>query len=288
MGLNPSGANGLVACTDAQFKKGVRTDTNECPAASKIGTVEVADAAAAGRLADRQRLRRRTEEHRSGTRAKSSGSWSKPSRTRGHRRPPGRQRESQPDHRPADGGVQPTRHRQFAGKLPEGLPQVPFESVKLNFDGPKAVLTSPPTCAAARDQRPDGTVGDGRRDEHARQRQIHAHQRPGRRHLPDDAGRAQVRAGLHGEIGQHQGRRLQPVPRPHRPSRRPAGAEGRQRHPAEGADRQTRRHPLLLGGATSRPRRRAAAKPSWRNSSCSGGEPDRHHDRPRPAPAPAR
>ena len=26
---------------------------------------------------------------------------------------------------------------QFAGKLPEGLPQVPFESVKLSFDGPK-------------------------------------------------------------------------------------------------------------------------------------------------------
>jgi hypothetical protein len=36
---------------------------------------------------------------------------------------------------------------QFAGKLPEGLPQVPFESVKISFDAAKAVLTSPPTCA---------------------------------------------------------------------------------------------------------------------------------------------
>src|SRR5690349_15888512 len=38
MGLNPSGAQGLVVCTDAQFKKGVRVENNECPAASDIGT----------------------------------------------------------------------------------------------------------------------------------------------------------------------------------------------------------------------------------------------------------
>ena len=37
--------------------------------------------------------------------------------------------------------------REFAGTLPEGLPQVPFESVKLHFDGSKDVLTSPPTCS---------------------------------------------------------------------------------------------------------------------------------------------
>ena len=40
MGLNPSSANGLVACTDAQFAKGT-DDPIACPAASKIGTVEV-------------------------------------------------------------------------------------------------------------------------------------------------------------------------------------------------------------------------------------------------------
>ena len=40
MGLNPASANGLVACTDTQF--GYHTNNAiECPAASKIGTVEV-------------------------------------------------------------------------------------------------------------------------------------------------------------------------------------------------------------------------------------------------------
>jgi len=40
MGLNPASANGLVACTDAQFAKGTN-DPITCPAASRIGTVEV-------------------------------------------------------------------------------------------------------------------------------------------------------------------------------------------------------------------------------------------------------
>ncbi|HEU4905052.1 MAG TPA: hypothetical protein VFT19_02915 [Solirubrobacterales bacterium] len=39
-GLNPSVANGLNACTDAQFKKGT-DDPIECPAASRIGSIEV-------------------------------------------------------------------------------------------------------------------------------------------------------------------------------------------------------------------------------------------------------
>lgn len=40
MGLNPSVANGLVPCTNEQFKKGTN-EAIECPDASKIGTVEV-------------------------------------------------------------------------------------------------------------------------------------------------------------------------------------------------------------------------------------------------------
>ncbi|HXS47896.1 MAG TPA: hypothetical protein VN756_10590 [Solirubrobacterales bacterium] len=39
-GLNPSLANGLTPCTDAQYKKGT-DDPVECPESSKIGTVEV-------------------------------------------------------------------------------------------------------------------------------------------------------------------------------------------------------------------------------------------------------
>lgn len=39
-GLNPSLANGLTPCTNAQFKKGT-DDPIECPAASRIGSIEV-------------------------------------------------------------------------------------------------------------------------------------------------------------------------------------------------------------------------------------------------------
>jgi len=39
-GLNPSVANGLVPCTDAQFKKGT-DDPIECPSSSRIGAIEV-------------------------------------------------------------------------------------------------------------------------------------------------------------------------------------------------------------------------------------------------------
>ena len=41
MGLNPSGTEGLQACSDSQFKKGMRTYGSECPEASKVGTVTI-------------------------------------------------------------------------------------------------------------------------------------------------------------------------------------------------------------------------------------------------------
>ena len=40
MGINPSAANGLQTCSDAQFRKRAR-EPDRLPAASKIGTVEI-------------------------------------------------------------------------------------------------------------------------------------------------------------------------------------------------------------------------------------------------------
>ena len=40
MGLNPAGAQGLVACTDAEFGKGTKNPI-ACPPASEVGTVTV-------------------------------------------------------------------------------------------------------------------------------------------------------------------------------------------------------------------------------------------------------
>jgi len=37
---------------------------------------------------------------------------------------------------------------QFAGQLPDGLPQVPFKSIRVHFDGAKEILTSPPICSS--------------------------------------------------------------------------------------------------------------------------------------------
>ena len=91
--------------------------------------------------------------------------------------------------------------------------------------------------------------------------------------------------GLHGDLRQHAGRRVQPVPRPHRPSRRPAGAEAGQRDPAEGPDRQARRHPLLPGGRRSPPRRQVRQGRAG-HAELPGRQLGRHHvDRSR---APAR
>ncbi len=147
MGLNPSGANGLVACTDAQFKKGVRVYSNECPAASKVGTVEIETpplpvGALKGDVyvgeqksmdptsGEEFRILVEVKNQRYGIAARLIGNVSA---------------------NPTTGQLTANLTEQatgaLAGKLPQGLPQVPFESVKLQFDSAKAVLTSPPTCA---------------------------------------------------------------------------------------------------------------------------------------------
>ncbi len=132
MGLNPSAANGLEACSDAQFGKGTRNDI-ACHPASKIGTAEVETpplppGSLKGDVYLGQQLSRDpasgqmyrifvpAESKRYGISARLIGNVSAD---------------------PNTGQLTTT----FAEN-----PQVPFESVKLQFDKAKGVLTSPPIC----------------------------------------------------------------------------------------------------------------------------------------------
>jgi hypothetical protein len=148
MGLNPSGANGLKACNDAQFKKGVRVESNECPTESDIGTVEVESPPLAEPLlgdvyvgeqkssnpesGEEFRILIEAKSKKEGIVARLIGNVKANAKT-------GQLTAVLDDQLVG----------QFAGTEPKGLPQVPFESVRLKFDGSKAVLTSPPTCSSS-------------------------------------------------------------------------------------------------------------------------------------------
>jgi hypothetical protein len=143
MGLNPSAANGLQACTDAQFGKGTRNPV-ACPAASRIGTVEVdtpplPDGSLSGPVFVGQQLSRNPtsgDMYRIFVLAESS-------RYDISARLLGRATVN-----PQTGQVTTSFDDGALGKVPlPGLPQVPFESFRIKLDGgPTAVLTSPPTC----------------------------------------------------------------------------------------------------------------------------------------------
>jgi hypothetical protein len=148
MGLNPSGSVGLVACTDAQFHKGDRINSNSCPADSIVGTAEIKSPVLPKLLTGNVYVGEQKssdptsgEEFRTLVEAKSEeegivvrliGNVAADPKT---------------------GQLTATFDEQeigpLAGALPRGLPQAPFEYVKLRFDGAHKVLTSPPTCAAA-------------------------------------------------------------------------------------------------------------------------------------------
>jgi hypothetical protein len=133
MGINPSAANGLQTCTNAQFGKGT-TNPVGCPAASKVGVVTVETpplpaGSLVGNVYVGQQLSRDptsgneyrifvdAESTRYGISARLVGNVSAD---------------------PQTGRLTTT----FADN-----PQVPVSSFKLDFDdGAKAVLTSPPTC----------------------------------------------------------------------------------------------------------------------------------------------
>ena len=138
MGLNPSAASGLSACTDAQLGKGT-TNPVSCPPASKIGTVTIESPPISEQLHGEpligtvylgQQLSRDptsgneyrvfidVESVRYGIAVRLIGNVSA---------------------NPQTGQLTAT----FAEN-----PQVPFTSFKMTLDGgPQATLTSPPTCA---------------------------------------------------------------------------------------------------------------------------------------------
>jgi len=143
MGLNPSAANGLAACSDDQFNKGNR-DPVECPEASRIGTVEVdtpplPDGSLSGPVyvgnqlsrdpasGDLYRIFVNAKSDRFGIDARLLGKASVD---------------------PQTGRVTTIFDDGALGKVPlPGLPQVPFKSFRIKLDGgADAALTSPPTC----------------------------------------------------------------------------------------------------------------------------------------------
>lgn len=143
MGLNPAAANGLEACTDAQFGKGTKNQVG-CPGASRIGTVEVdtpplPDGSLTGPVYVGQQLSRDpasgdlyrifvlAESSRFGISARLLGKVKA---------------------NPQTGQLTTSFDDGPLGSVPlPGLPQVPFKSFQVKFDaGPRAPLTSPPTC----------------------------------------------------------------------------------------------------------------------------------------------
>src|SRR6185437_15440782 len=147
MGLNPSAANGLVACSDEQFNIGSRGPIG-CPGASQIGTVEVdtpplPDGSLSGPVFVGKQLER---DPASGNLyrifvAAESSRYDISARLLG---------KVKAD--PVTGRLTTVFEGQdvdsiTGDNLPEGLPQVPFKTFRLKLNGgAKAALTSPPTC----------------------------------------------------------------------------------------------------------------------------------------------
>lgn len=150
MGLNPSAAQGLVACTDAQFKKGTRDENNECPAASKVGTATVESPPIERPLVgDVYVGTQNSSNSESGEQFRILVEAKEPeegvaARLIGHVKA-----NAQTGQLTAVFDEQQKLEMTGSEKdLPSGLPQVPFTSVKLQFDGgDHAVLTSPPVCS---------------------------------------------------------------------------------------------------------------------------------------------
>jgi hypothetical protein len=150
MGLNPSAANGLQACTEAQFGKGTRNPV-QCPAASKIGTATVAtpplpEGPLSGNVyvgEQKSRNPESGEEFRIFVDAASSR-YGVDVRLIGNVIANAKTGQltavfDEPAKAVTRGGNN--------DNLPSGLPQVPFTTFRISIDGGnKAALSSPPTC----------------------------------------------------------------------------------------------------------------------------------------------
>lgn len=159
MGLNPSAANGLQACTDAQFAKGTRNDV-ACPIESKIGTASVVSEALPeeplvgnvyvgtqeGRDPESGKLYRifvHSRSTRYGVDLRLIGNVIANAKTGQLTAVFDEPANYKDVARGGNGEINPT----FKDNIPNGLPQVPFTSFRITIDGgPKAALTSPPTC----------------------------------------------------------------------------------------------------------------------------------------------
>ncbi len=143
MGLNPSAADGLEACSDDQFHKGSREPV-ACPAASRIGTVEVdtpplPDGSLSGPVYVGKQL----------SRDPASGNLYRIFvNARSDRNDIDARLLGKVSANPETGQLTTTFDDGALGKVPlPGLPQVPFKSFRIKLDGgPTATLTSPPTC----------------------------------------------------------------------------------------------------------------------------------------------
>jgi hypothetical protein len=132
MGLNPSAADNLVACTDAQFGKGTRNPV-ACPEGSKIGTAEVETPPLPPDSLNGD-VYLATQESNNPESGEMYRIFINP-----------RSERFDVDVRLVGNISADAETGQLTANLRE-TPQVPFESVTMKLDAAKETLTSPPTC----------------------------------------------------------------------------------------------------------------------------------------------